>query len=162
MPVTLGRHSYAANYRLPFGGTVIIGNYTSVAARVLFLCGGGASHPPAINRNAVSNHNFGIASDDDRPITIGSDVWIGEQAVLLPGVTVGHGAIVGAGAVVSRDVQPFGIAVGNPARLVKSRFYGQVADRLLALRWWDWPDVKVQEARPYFEDVYEFLRRYGG
>lgn len=162
MPLILGRMSYANNYRLPFDGTVTVGNYTSIAARCLFLCGKGASHPPALNRRAVSNHNFGEGDPDDRPITIGSDVWIGADVIILPGVTIGHGAIVGAGAVVSRNVPPYAVAVGNPARVVKRRFYGLMIGRLLDLAWWDWPEHKVNEARAFMGDVHEFLRHYGG
>jgi virginiamycin A acetyltransferase len=70
---------------------------------------------------------------------IGPDVWIGTEAVLMPGVTIGAGAIVSARAVVTRDVPPFAIVAGNPARIVKHRFDPDTTRRLLAVAWWDWP-----------------------
>ncbi len=71
-------------------------------------------------------------------VTIGHDVWIGHGATMLPGVTVGDGAVVGAGAVVSRDVDPYVIVGGVPARPIRERFPKAIADRMRALAWWDW------------------------
>jgi virginiamycin A acetyltransferase len=70
---------------------------------------------------------------------IGPDVWIGAEAWILPGVTIGAGAIVGARAVVNRDVPPYSVVVGNPARIVRHRFDTLIVRRLLDLAWWDWP-----------------------
>ena len=76
---------------------------------------------------------------------IGNDVWIGMDAVVMPGVTVGDGAIVSARAVVVKDVEPYTIVGGNPAKLVKRRFSDEVTAALLDIRWWDWP-IEVIEA----------------
>jgi acetyltransferase-like isoleucine patch superfamily enzyme len=78
-----------------------------------------------------------------RPQVIGSDVWIGAGATILGPVTVGDGAIVGAGAVVTRDVEPYTVVAGNPARAVRRRFSDEVVARLLDLRWWDWPEDRI-------------------
>lgn len=83
-----------------------------------------------------------------RRVTIGHDVWIGHGAVILPGVTIGNGAVVGANAVVSRDVEPYRIVAGVPARLVRARFPKQVAMRLQRLAWWDWPSNQLLDALP--------------
>lgn len=83
-----------------------------------------------------------------RPVTIGNDVWIGHGAVIMPGVTIGDGAVVGANAVVTGDVPPYRIAAGVPARELRPRFPGPVADRLQALAWWDWPLARLYEALP--------------
>ena len=72
-----------------------------------------------------------------KPVRIGHDVWIGTRAMILGGVTIGHGAIIGAGAVVTRDVEPHTIVGGTPARLLKQRFPKAVSDRILASQWWD-------------------------
>jgi virginiamycin A acetyltransferase len=69
---------------------------------------------------------------------IGNDVWLGYEALVLPGATIGDGAVVGARAVVGGDVPPYAVAVGNPARIVRRRFDDPTVARLLALRWWDW------------------------
>jgi virginiamycin A acetyltransferase len=74
---------------------------------------------------------------------IGNDVWIGRDAVILPGITIGDGAIIGAHAVVSRDVPPYAVVVGNPARIARRRFSETEIDALLAIRWWDWPVARI-------------------
>ena len=83
-----------------------------------------------------------------KPVTIGNDVWIGHGAVVLPGVSIGDGAVVGANAVVSRDVAPYRIVAGAPARVLRPRFDEKIVARLLALAWWDWPVEKLFEAVP--------------
>ena len=74
---------------------------------------------------------------------IGADVWIGHQAVLMPGVQIGPGAIIAAHSVVTRDVAPYTIVAGNPAREVKRRFDPATIDRLLDIAWWDWPAERI-------------------
>jgi phosphonate metabolism protein (transferase hexapeptide repeat family) len=81
-------------------------------------------------------------------VTIGHDVWIGHGAVILPGVTIGNGAVVGANAVVSRDIEPFTIVAGTPARVLRRRFDPQIAARIERLGWWDWPKEILFEAVP--------------
>jgi acetyltransferase-like isoleucine patch superfamily enzyme len=78
-----------------------------------------------------------------QPQVIGSDVWIGHSATILGPVTVGDGAIVGAGAVVTRDVEPYAVVAGNPARTVRLRFADDVVQRLLQVRWWQWPEQRI-------------------
>ncbi len=75
---------------------------------------------------------------------IGNDVWIGMEAVVMPGVTIGDGAIIGARSVVAKDVPPYTIVAGNPARIVKHRFEEQVIKTLLAIKWWDWSVEKIE------------------
>jgi acetyltransferase-like isoleucine patch superfamily enzyme len=82
------------------------------------------------------------------PVVIGNDVWVGYQALILPGVTVGDGAVIGARAVVSRDVPPYALAVGNPARIARSRFAPESIAGLLRIKWWDWPEERIREALP--------------
>ena len=70
---------------------------------------------------------------------VGHDVWLGYSALVLPGVTIGHGAVVAAGSVVARDVPPYAVVAGNPARVVRSRFSEEDVERLLRAAWWYWP-----------------------
>ena len=74
---------------------------------------------------------------------LGNDVWIGMEAVILPGVTIGDGAIAAAKSVVTHDVPPYAIVAGNPAKVVKRRFDQRTIDRLLKVAWWDWPVDKI-------------------
>lgn len=123
---------------------LVIGKFCSIADGAVFLLNGG-NH----NIEAVSSFPFFIfggdwadarAAEVNRgSITIGSDVWIGHDATILPGVTIGHGAVVGAKSVVTSDVRPYAVVAGNPAREVKRRFSDADVDRLLATAWWDWP-----------------------
>ena len=83
------------------------------------------------------------AWDNKGDIMVGNDVWIGYEAVILAGVTIGDGAVVGARAVVTKDVPPYAIVGGVPARPIRRRFDQAVIDRLLALRWWDWPEERI-------------------
>lgn len=84
---------------------------------------------------------------------IGPDVWLGFEARVLPGVTIGAGAIVAACAVVAQDVPPYAVVAGNPARLVKMRFDADTVARLLALAWWDWPSERILQALPALESA---------
>ena len=74
---------------------------------------------------------------------LGNDVWIGMEALILPGMNIGHGAIAAAKAVVTHDVPPYAIVAGNPAKVVKTRFDQRTVDRLLKVAWWDWPVDKI-------------------
>lgn len=98
------------------------------------------------------------------PVAIGHDVWIGHGAVILPGRTIGTGAVVAAGAVVSKDVAPYAIVAGVPARVVKRRFPEAIGERLQALAWWDWEHARLRAALADFRalPVEEFLDRYEG
>lgn len=81
-------------------------------------------------------------------VVIGNDVWIGMNATILSGVTIGDGAVVAAHAVVTKDVPPYAIVAGNPARVVKMRFSDDVIEKLLELKWWDWPIEKIRTYIP--------------
>lgn len=74
---------------------------------------------------------------------VGNDVWIGMNATIMPGVTIGDGAIIGACAVVTKNVEPYTIVSGNPARPIRKRFSQIIIERLLKIRWWDWPEEKI-------------------
>lgn len=79
---------------------------------------------------------------------IGNDVWLGHESLVMPGVRIGDGAVVAARSVVTKDVPPYAIAAGNPARVVRTRFEAATVDRLRALAWWDWPADRVTAAIP--------------
>ncbi|GAL30930.1 chloramphenicol acetyltransferase [Vibrio variabilis] len=80
--------------------------------------------------------------------TIGNDVWLGYDVTVMPGVSIGHGSIVGAKSVVSSDIPPYSVAVGNPAKVVKARFTQEEQAILLDLAWWDWDIAHIEQAMP--------------
>ena len=163
--ITLGRHSYAGETKLLFAAEVKTGNFTSISSNTTFM--GRCEHPWVMNRQAVSNYPFrelkwgrGDKCGSRGPVNLGHDVWIGEQALILDGITIGSGAIVGAGSVVTKDVPPYAIVGGNPAKVLKYRFPADVIEALLKIAWWDWPDYKVREALPLMSDINKFLETY--
>lgn len=83
-------------------------------------------------------------------VVIGNDVTIGANAIILPGVTVGDGAIIGAGAVVARDVPPYAVVAGIPARILRYRYKPEQIEKLLRIAWWNWSDKKIVENMDYF------------
>jgi len=99
-----------------------------------------------------------------KQVTIGHDVWIGHGAVIMPGVTIGNGAVIGANAVVTRDVGSYEIVAGIPARPLRRRFAPQLAERIEALAWWDWPVDRLFEAVPDMQSmgIEAFLEKWEG
>lgn len=136
---------------------LVIGKFCSIAcgAKFLFNC---ANHTLAslstytfplfyeewgLERSAVSS-----AWDNKGDIIIGNDVWIGYEALILAGVHIGNGAIIGARAVVTKDVAPYSIVGGVPAREIRKRFNSATIARLEALQWWDWPAAEIRRRLP--------------
>ena len=89
---------------------------------------------------------------EPRPISIGSDVWIGVEVMIMDGVTIGHGAVIGARAVVTKDVPPYAIAVGMPARVISYRFDEKIISRLLEVEWWNLPDDQIDKKINLFRE----------
>lgn len=126
-----------------------IGRFVQIAQRVKFITSS-ANHPMRglstfpfriFDPTTMGHYTDEIARHGDT--TIGSDVWLGFEARIMAGVTVGEGAIVAATATVSRDVPPYAIVAGNPAQVVRMRFDASTIRRLLELGWWDWPIHKI-------------------
>jgi len=93
-------------------------------------------------------------------VHIENDVWIGYQATILSGVTIGSGAVIGAGSVVTKDVSPYTVVVGNPARVIKKRFSDNDIRSLLEIKWWDWSEDKIRKLLPLLlsNNIKEFCR----
>ncbi|PSK94456.1 hypothetical protein B0I18_101612 [Taibaiella chishuiensis] len=92
-------------------------------------------------------------------VVVGHDVWVGINAIISRGVKIGNGAVIAAGAVVTKDVEPYAIVGGTPAKLIKYRFRKEIIDALQKMQWWDWDDAKLKQEAKYMYDIEEFVRR---
>jgi acetyltransferase-like isoleucine patch superfamily enzyme len=167
--ITAGRHTYGINSQTVLYATedarLTIGAFCSLAAGVKILCDGqhdteaATTFPiePRLLKRPLSRPNAGRK----RGVVIGNDVWIGMDAVILPGVAIGDGAVIGANAVVTKDVPPYAVVGGVPAKVMRYRFPKDTIARLLALRWWDWSDDEIKaEADALVGPIDAFLARH--
>lgn len=137
---------------------LIIGKFCSIACGVKFLfnC---ANHtlkslstytfPLFYEEWELEKSNVASAWDNKGDIVIGNDVWIGFEAVILAGVKIGDGAIIGARAVVTKDVPPYSIVGGVPAKVIRKRYSPDIIEHLLSLRWWNWTKEKIKRNLPF-------------
>lgn len=95
----------------------------------------------------------------DRSIRIGNDVWIGAHSIIRSGVTIGDGSVIGAGSVITKDVEPYTVVVGSN-RVIKQRFSDSIVESLLFMKWWKWDDDKIFESMKYWSKIEEFIARY--
>lgn len=154
MSVTLGHNSFLGG-GAEVEADVTVGNYTSIASHAHLIAR--VQHACIADPNLAACGSARIpgypASHRKETITIGSDVWIGRDAVILGGVTIGDGAIVGAYSVVAKDVPPYAVVVGNPAQVIRYRFSAPSIAALLRIRWWDWPDETIAARADALRDV---------
>jgi virginiamycin A acetyltransferase len=148
------------------GASLTIGKFCSIAEGVTILLGG--EHRVDWITTYPFNFVFKEAEKfEGHPrtkggVSIGNDVWIGMDAFILSGVTIGNGAVIAARSVVTRDVPPYSIVAGNPARQVRLRFSESIIEALERIRWWDWPSVEIQSAWPLLlsSEVEAFIAKY--
>ncbi|WP_312797993.1 DapH/DapD/GlmU-related protein [Tianweitania sp.] len=167
--VTVGDYSYFERHAE--GAHATIGKFCSIASNTRINA---LAHPiERITSHKVSyrpNEFFRFLGVDQSVrnrraqarVVIGHDVWIGHGAVILPGVTIGNGAVIGANAVVSRDVAPFTIVAGVPAKVLRRRFEPAIAERIERLGWGDWPKEQLFEAIPDMQalSITDFLEKW--
>jgi phosphonate metabolism protein (transferase hexapeptide repeat family) len=148
-----------------------VGRFCSIASHTRINPGNHPVDRVAMNHFTYRSSAYGLGDDDPAffdwrrksRCTLGHDVWIGHGAVVLPGVSMGNGAVAGAGAIVTKDVPAFAIVVGNPARLLRYRFPPEFMITLEQIAWWDWPDERLAAGMADFRSmgVEAFCRRYG-
>ncbi|WMT85971.1 type B chloramphenicol O-acetyltransferase [Pelagibacterium sp. 26DY04] len=168
--MSVGRYSYYSGYYHghsfddcarfllpdPDADKLIVGSFCSIGSGAAFIMAGNQGHRnewvstfpfhfmPEVQAFAGAANGYLPAGDT----VIGSDVWIGSEAIVMPGITVGHGAVIGTRALVTRDVEPYTIVGGNPAKPIRKRFSDDHIALLLEMAWWDWPDALLAEAMP--------------
>ena len=150
--VECGEYTYGVPKVVSFdtNARLKIGKFSSIAGDVLIILGNGTHHLDWMTLYPFpefwkSAKYLAQRSTTDGDVSIGNDVWLCQGCTILSGVTIGDGAVVGARAVVTHDVPPYALAVGNPASVVRYRFDQDTIDRLMKIRWWDWPKDKIIE-----------------
>ena len=159
---SIGRYTYIFNSKVI---NAQVGSFCSIAEDCTI---GGGAHPvtwvstsPVFYLGKNSLHkNFSENEFKEYICTIiGNDVWIGSKCLIKGGVTIGDGAIIGMGSVVTHDVPPYEIWAGNPARCIRKRFDEETIKQLLGISWWNWDEEKLRELGDSFNSLEEFLRR---
>lgn len=150
-----------------------IGKFCSIAASTRINPGNHPMWRAALHHFTYRSRSYGFTVEDDAEffewrashrVVLGDDVWIGHASTILPGVKIGTGAAIGAGAVVSKDVPPFAIMGGVPAKFIRFRFDQKVQQKLMSMAWWDWPRERLESALPDFRKLSaeEFIEKHGG
>ncbi len=168
--IIVGRYSYysgyyhghsfndCARYLVPDEGAdrLIIGSFCSIGSGAAFIMAGNQGHRAdwistfpfywmsEVAAFAGAANGYAPAGDT----VIGNDVWIGSEAIIMPGITVGDGAVIGTRALVTRNVEPYAIVGGNPAKTIRKRFNDRQIALLLEMQWWDWPEDSLAQAMP--------------
>ena len=164
----IGQYSYGVPEVLHAsdGANLSIGKYCSISENVTILLGGEhrldwvTAFPfTALFKEA---QKFKERQGTKGDVVIGNDVWIGRNVLILSGVTIGDGSVIGAGAVVTKDVPPYAIVAGNPAKIVRMRFADEIIERLLEIEWWNWSFERVLANMPYLlsNNILEFVEMH--
>ena len=154
--ISLGKYSYACGPNILWkvdDSTVTCGNFVSIGEKVTIFLGNGVGHDSSflttypfgqIHENVFPNAKNN-SKNTNGSVKIGNDVWIGRGSTLMSGITIGDGAIIAANSHVIKSVESYSIVGGNPAKHVKYRFSSEQIKKLLEIKWWDWPDYRINK-----------------
>ena len=167
---TMGRYTYGVPiiHSWGEGAKLVVGNFCSIAGNCNIYLGGNhrtdwvTTYPFGhIHRDTFNNFN-GVGHPSTKgDVTIGNDVWIGNDVTIMSGVTVGHGAVIANNSHVVKNVESYSLVGGNPAKFIKHRFNPEQIEKLLAIRWWYWDDVKINHMTPLLcnDNIDEFIEQ---
>lgn len=172
--VSVGFGSYVNNDGMLTN--TVIGKYTSIGTGIQSVIGKHpiseciSTHPAFYSKDAAMGFTYAgettfegatyIDKDNNIQIKIGSDVWIGNDVRIMEGVTIGDGAVVATGAVVTKDVEPYSVVAGIPAKEIKKRFDDLTIEKLLRIKWWDKGEKFLQDNQKYFGNPDEFIKMF--
>jgi len=176
-PNAIPRHVKIGRYSHNLGGQsflycseqspVEIGAFCAIGPGVLFVCQ--ADHPSETASSfGLQNQIFKTKTMNEYlrtkgPIVVGNDVWVGARAIILSGVTIGDGAVVAAGSVVTKNVPPYAVVGGNPAKFIRNRFSDDTVAAMQKICWWDWPLERLMQEKTAFNlPAEQFVARFGG
>jgi acetyltransferase-like isoleucine patch superfamily enzyme len=145
--------------------SVIIGKYCSIADEVMIIAGGEHDIDWVTSFPLIDSWQLEHLYSKKKPrwkghILIGNDVWIGNRATILSGLSIGDGAVVGACSVIVKDVPPYAIVAGNPAKIIRYRFQENQIKAMLSIRWWDWPKDIIKSRAVDFLNIDSFVKKY--
>lgn len=146
-----------------------IGKFVNIASYVRLNPSPHPMHWASQHHMLYRKEMFGFGEDDEsffdwrraKKVHVGHDVWLGHNVIVMGGVTIGDGAVIGSGAIVTKDVPPYAICVGNPARVIKYRFDENTREKLQQIAWWDWEHERLHDAIEDFKDIEKFVQKYG-
>jgi len=132
-------------------GNVKIGKYCAISSYVIFQDEGHSMEYPCMQIKLYKDITEKDMERTSKGIEVGNDVWIGKRSTILSGVKIGHGAVIGAGSIVTKNVKPYEIVAGNPAKHIRYRFSKKIREFLLKEKWWDWNYYTILKNKEFFE-----------
>lgn len=156
---SIGDYTYGApkvidgtgNYKLTIGKFCSFGSDVTIMLAANHRIDWPTTYPIGLIKGMeIPDYNTGKGD-----ITIGHDVWVGDKAIIMSGITIGNGAVIGAGSIVTKDVEPYQIVAGNPAKPIRHRFTAEQIARLQEMKWWDWDIKKIRDNKSFLTNTFK-------